>query len=179
MHIRHLYRQVNHEMELCFNIESAGPLTDKEISKLKFLLADGFIKETVSMRSYFQAPEKDVVELYEAFACAKKKSAKDAYKINVIILLATGWTIETISAALLISDETIRQYKHAYRKGGIKRLLTTKYVGSNCKLTKHQENILCVELDANIYLTTNQIIEYIKKPINYFSSVLLEKDKVV
>ena len=114
----------------------------------------------------FQLSEECVIELHKAFARAKKKSAKDAYKINVIILLATGWTIETISAALLISDETIRQYKHAYRKGGIKKLLTTKYVGSNCKLTKHQENIFCMELDANIYLTTNQIIEYIKKEFN-------------
>ena len=63
MQIRHLYRQVNHEMEFCFNIEASGPLTDGEISRLQFLLADGFIKETVSTRSYFQAAAQDVVEL--------------------------------------------------------------------------------------------------------------------
>ena len=62
----------------------------------------------------FQLQEEQLAELHKTFARAKKKSAKDAYKINVIILLATGWTIETISAALLISDETIRQYKTAY-----------------------------------------------------------------
>ncbi|MFC1819223.1 phosphoribosylformylglycinamidine synthase, partial [Thermodesulfobacteriota bacterium] len=63
MHIRHLYRQVNDEVEFCFNIESTAPLTDEEISRLQFLLADGFIKETVSMRSHFQTAESDVVEL--------------------------------------------------------------------------------------------------------------------
>ena len=63
MHIRHLYRQINNEMEFCFNIESAEPLTGEEISRLQFLLADGFINETVSSRSFFQAAEKDVVEL--------------------------------------------------------------------------------------------------------------------
>ncbi len=50
-------------MEFCFNIESTVSLTDEEISRLKFLLADGFISETVSTRSYFQAAEQDVVEL--------------------------------------------------------------------------------------------------------------------
>jgi phosphoribosylformylglycinamidine synthase len=63
MHIRHLYRQVNNEMEFCFNIESTGPLTDGEISRLQFLLADGFILETVGICSHFLAAEKDVVEL--------------------------------------------------------------------------------------------------------------------
>ena len=63
MHIRHLYRQVNNEMEFCFNIESTEQLTDEEISRLQFLLADGFVKETVSTRSYFQPGGKDVVEL--------------------------------------------------------------------------------------------------------------------
>ncbi len=63
MHIRHLFRQINNSMEFCFNIESSEPLTDEEISRLQYLLADGFIKETVSASSYFQAAAKDVVEL--------------------------------------------------------------------------------------------------------------------
>ena len=63
MHIRHLYRQVNNGMEYCFNIETAEPLTDGEISRLQSLLAEGFIHESVSTRSYFQAAEEDVVEL--------------------------------------------------------------------------------------------------------------------
>lgn len=63
MHITHLYRQVNNQMEFCFNIETTEPLTDKEISRLQFLLADGFIQETVSARPYFNPSEKEVVEL--------------------------------------------------------------------------------------------------------------------
>jgi phosphoribosylformylglycinamidine synthase len=63
MHIRHLYQQVNNGMEYCFNIETAEPLTDGEISRLQSLLAEGFIHESVSTRSYFQAAEEDVVEL--------------------------------------------------------------------------------------------------------------------
>jgi len=119
----------------------------------------------------FQLSEKELIELHEAFKRAKKKAAKDAYKINAIILLATGWSIESISAALLISDETIRQYKNAYQKGGIGKLLKTEYIGSNCKLTKHQRNILCKELDSAIYLTTNQIIEYVKRKFGIYYSI--------
>ncbi len=63
MHITHLYRQVNNQMEFCFNIETTEPLTDKEISRLQFLLADGFIQETVSAGPYFNPSEKEVVEL--------------------------------------------------------------------------------------------------------------------
>lgn len=119
----------------------------------------------------FQLSEEQLIKLHKEFKYAKKKSAKDAYKINVIILLATGWTIETISAALLISDETIRQYKKAYKTGGVKKLLAAEYKGSDSKLTKHQRMMLCEELDSNIYLTTNQIIGFVKKEFNVFYSV--------
>lgn len=113
--------------------------------------------------------EEELVKLHKAFREAKGK--RDAYKINVIILLATGWPIESISAALLISDETIRQYKNAYQKGGIRKLLKTKYSGSNCKLTRHERNILRKELNSAIYLTTNQVIEYVKKKFDICYSV--------
>jgi phosphoribosylformylglycinamidine synthase len=63
MHITHLYRQVSNQMEFCFNIETAEPLADDEISRLQFLLADGFIQESVSVKSYFNHLEKEVVEL--------------------------------------------------------------------------------------------------------------------
>lgn len=63
MHIRHLFRKLNSEMEFCFNIESAEPLTDEDIYRLTFLLADGFSKETVSERSFFQLADTVVVEL--------------------------------------------------------------------------------------------------------------------
>ena len=63
MHITHLYRQVNNKMEFCFNIETAEPLARDEISRLQFLLADGFIQETVSTRSCFELLGNDLVEL--------------------------------------------------------------------------------------------------------------------
>ncbi|MBW2466000.1 MAG: phosphoribosylformylglycinamidine synthase, partial [Deltaproteobacteria bacterium] len=63
MHITHLYRRVSHNMEFCFNIESRKPLTDDEITKFKFLLADGFIQESVNSRPIFNTSDKKIVEL--------------------------------------------------------------------------------------------------------------------
>jgi phosphoribosylformylglycinamidine synthase len=63
MHIKHLYRQIDDEMEFCFNIETTEPLSDEEISRLQFLLADGFMRESVRSRPYFSAPAEMVVEL--------------------------------------------------------------------------------------------------------------------
>ena len=85
MHITHLYRQVNNQMEFCFNIETTEPLTDKEISRLQFLLADGFIQETVSARPYFNPSEKEVVEL------GPRLNFATAWSSNIVsICRATG-----------------------------------------------------------------------------------------
>ncbi len=43
-----LYRQINETFGYCFNIESSRQLTAEELDKLKLILADGFLKETVS-----------------------------------------------------------------------------------------------------------------------------------
>ena len=63
MHIKHLYRKVNDTMEFCFNVASTEELTHEDTVTLQFLLADGFIKETVQLQSSFKELEKDVVEL--------------------------------------------------------------------------------------------------------------------
>ena len=63
MYIIHLYRKITQDMEFCFNIETSEQLTEEEISKLQFLLADGFISDTVNTRSNFASAENNVIEL--------------------------------------------------------------------------------------------------------------------
>jgi len=55
--VAQLYRQVNEQMEFCFNIESSSPLTAAEDAQIRLLLADGFIKETVSSTPHLLGPE--------------------------------------------------------------------------------------------------------------------------
>ncbi|KPK28060.1 MAG: phosphoribosylformylglycinamidine synthase [Desulfobacterales bacterium SG8_35_2] len=107
MHIRHLFRQVNKDMEFCFNVESTETLTDEEITRLQFLLADGFIKETVVLRSHFQGAENDVVEL------GPRLNFATAWSSNMVsICHATGLKKITRlerSRRYLVKDSTARQ----------------------------------------------------------------------
>lgn len=103
---------------------------------------------------YFQLTDEQRKELLIALKLARKSCAKDAYKINAILLLGSGWMLDAVAKALFLSDETISKYKRDYIEGGIKKMLGTWYRGSNCKLNEREQRILCDELDTNIYLTT-------------------------
>lgn len=48
MTVRQLYRAIDGNREYCFNIECATPLTAVELDKLRLVLADGFLAETVA-----------------------------------------------------------------------------------------------------------------------------------
>lgn len=119
----------------------------------------------------FQLTTSQRDELIAALHLARKTHAKDSYKINVILLLGDGWTIKTIAEALFLSDETIGKYKKDYTDGGISRLLGRRYRGSDCKLTEKQQRILCDELDANIYLTTAQVITFVGNTLGVTYSI--------
>ncbi len=46
--VSRLYRRVGDGMEYCFNIETVFPLSEGELERLKLVLADGFLADTVS-----------------------------------------------------------------------------------------------------------------------------------
>jgi transposase len=88
---------------------------------------------------------------------------RSAYKINAVILLGSGWTLEQVKEALLIDDETLRNYVKKYQDGGLTELLKINHKGSDPYLSVQQIKLLCEELDSNIYLTTQSVIEYVKE----------------
>jgi hypothetical protein len=66
----------------------------------------------------------EIQELRSAHRSAKQRAdAYQAYKINVIILLGTGWNPDEVSEALLLDDETIKSYYRKYKNGNFKELL--------------------------------------------------------
>jgi transposase len=67
-----------------------------------------------------------------------------------------------VSEALLLDDETIRNYVCRYKTGGISNLLETYHKGSEPKLSNEQLSQLCEELDNKIYQNTKEICAYIK-----------------
>ncbi|NOY73961.1 MAG: IS630 family transposase [Gammaproteobacteria bacterium] len=106
--------------------------------------------------------DNELVKLSEAHRDAKRTNANAAYKINAIILLGTGWKLKQVKQALLLDDETLRSYVEKYRQGGVTALITTSYKGAHSQLDKKQINQLCKSLEKHIYLTTSEVIEYVK-----------------
>ena len=117
----------------------------------------------------FKLTSEEIQELRAAHKAAKKTSATDAYRINTLILLGTGWSYEEVVDALLLDEETIRKYIKNYEDGGISKLLEKNYTGGQFKLSKEQIEKLSLELDSTIYSTTKEICAYVYREfgINY------------
>jgi len=112
----------------------------------------------------FTLTSNEIQELRAAHrSVLKVREAKAAYRINAVILLGTGWTLTEVSEALLLDDETLRNYAHHYKEEGLDGLLKTKYKGSQKKLSEDELSILCEELDSTIYLNTTEICSYVRK----------------
>ena len=109
----------------------------------------------------FQLTQTELQALRLAHRTCKNK--KDAYRINAVLLLGSGWSQEEVSEALLLDEDTLSSYVQKYRDGGISKLVETNYLGSACRLTEVQQTVLCKELDQTIYLTTKAICAYVQK----------------
>ena len=70
-------------------------------------------------------------------------------------------TPEEVSEALLLDDQTIRNYSALYTASGLEGLLAINYKGKPPKLTETQERKLCGMLDKQIYPTTKSICEIV------------------
>ena len=95
----------------------------------------------------------------------------DAYRLNAIILLGTGWTQQAVSEALLLDDRTLRRYVQAYRQGGIDGLLESHCCGSVCRLDDCQLAQLDEHLRHTLYVDTRDIQKYIKHTLGITYSV--------
>lgn len=109
----------------------------------------------------FELTPKELQELRAAHREARRKKAKEAYKLNAVILLGTGWSVDEVAEALLLDRDTVSDYIARYRQGGIKSLLASFYVSKKPQLTDDQLRKLEAELDQHIYLNTQQICDYV------------------
>ena len=87
---------------------------------------------------------------------------RSAYKINVVILLGSGWTLEAVKEALLLDEETLRSYVKKYQDGGLPALLKVEFKGSEPQLSIAQVEQLCNALNSRIFLTTQSAIDFVK-----------------
>ena len=86
-----------------------------------------------------------------------------ADRIKTILLLDSGWSYSKIAEALLLDDQTIRNYEMIYSRGGISAVLKTDYKGGSPKLSVEQEIALKDHIVNNTYSSSAAIVEYVKQ----------------
>ena len=98
-------------------------------------------------------------------------SQRYADRIKAILLLDADWPASQIAEALLLDPNTVRQYHRLYESGGIERLCSDNYLGRQCALSEKDQKLLKAELRSKIYLTTNEILIYVKTTFNVEYSI--------
>jgi transposase len=88
---------------------------------------------------------------------------RNAYRINVIILLGTNWTYREVAEALLLDESSAKNYLKRYLEGGLEALMNDNYQGGFTKLTPEELSELELYLEENLYQRVEDIVEYVKK----------------
>ena len=109
----------------------------------------------------FQLDKQELAKLRAAHRRAK--NAREAYRINAVILLGDGWKAAEIANALLIDPDTVRTYFKRYKKGGLEALLRMNYVGSEALLNSAQLVELDIHLQNNLHLTAESVARWVKE----------------
>lgn len=52
-----------------------------------------------------------------------------ARRANAMVLLDEGWSCERVGAALLLDDDTVRNWRRAYERGGVEGLRSFGHEG--------------------------------------------------
>ena len=111
------------------------------------------------MQDYQLTPQ----ELGELRAAHRRvRDAREAYRLNAVILLGTGWRVRDVAAALLIDPDTVRSHFQRYREGGVPALLRMNYVGSEAWLDAQQLQELDQHLRGTLYLTAVDVAGYVQ-----------------
>src|SRR6516225_5224407 len=65
-----------------------------------------------------------------------------ARRANAIVLLNDGWNCEEVGSALLLDDDTVREWFGVYQRQGMAGLRNFGHEGSSCQLTDEQQTAL-------------------------------------
>jgi transposase len=85
-----------------------------------------------------------------------------ARRANAIVLLDKGWSCERVATALLLDDDTVREWHQAYESGGIEALRQFGQEGSSSRLSADQESQLRAWVSAHCPRSTRLIGAWLK-----------------
>lgn len=92
-----------------------------------------------------------------------EKSRRYAERIKTILLLDQGKTYKNIAEYLFLDEGTIANYRKRYKNAGLEGLIIDEYSSKKCFLDEDQLMKLSLHLESQIFLSTKDIILYIKK----------------
>ena len=102
-------------------------------------------------------------ELRDALRVARNSNqAKEGVKINAILLLGSGMTLQEVSDVLFLDTDTLSTYVKRYQSGELKSVLHTLHQGRNCRLSTKDLDELCSELSSRVYLTTLEVCSFVE-----------------
>ena len=84
-------------------------------------------------------------------------------RANAIVLLDRGWSCERVAAALLLDDDTVRDWCRAYERGGVTGLKSFGHEGSSSRLTDERAIALGDWIDAHCPRSTRKIGAWLRR----------------
>ena len=105
--------------------------------------------------------EKQKKELFSELRLEKNRKYAD--RIRIILLLDEGEPISQIAKYFYLTDNSVKNYKNRYTEDGLEGLLIDYHIGRSSYLSPEEQKRLVLELESKIYLTTKEIIFYVKK----------------
>src|SRR5713226_4806984 len=86
-----------------------------------------------------------------------------ARRANAIVLLDKGWSCARVAGALLLDDDTVREWFQAYETGGLDALSHFGHEGSSCRLTLEQQAALQNWITGRLPRSTRTIGAWLEK----------------
>lgn len=112
------------------------------------------------MKNY-RLPPKELEMLRLAHKGTQDKRKAD--RIKAVYLLGKGWSVSAVHEALLLDEDTIRNYYARYEDGDLMGLLDDKYVGNKGLLNEAELAHLDSHLQEVTYRTAKEIIAFIQE----------------
>jgi transposase len=109
----------------------------------------------------YRLNKQELAELRAAHRAAR--NAREAYRMNAVILLGSGWSPAQVAAALLIDDDTVRNHFKRYKQGGIAALERMNYVGSEALLSPAQLAELDAHLQQQLHPSAASVARWVKE----------------
>jgi transposase len=96
---------------------------------------------------------------------------RKADKIKAVYLLGKGWAVSAVHEALLVDEDTIRNYYARYEDGNLMGLLDDQYIGNKGLLNEAELMQLDAHLQEVTYRTAKEVVDYIQREFNEIYSV--------